>query len=340
MYRIGIVGAGIRGKMYAQTIQQDQYAELVAISDTYQPTLDKALELIADEKVKGFSDFREMIDTCSLDGIIVAVPDFLHHDPVIYAAEHKVNILCEKPFSTDVKECEEMLAAVKKNGVVCMVAFENRWNEPMVAMKNYIDTGALGDIINVNARLNDKILVPTDMLKWSKGSSVGWFLFPHLLDLIMWYNGGKKVKQVYAVGTKKVLTRMGLDIYDSIQATVTFEDDTNATMTSSWVLPNSMALTYDLKMEIIGEKSTAYINTHDQCVTTYSDHVENLHSIGTPIDGLLIGNSNFMTHHFINVLRGAVTLEATAEKGVYNTKVIAAIHESAAAGGKVIRIEE
>ena len=161
MYRIGIVGAGIRGKMYAQTIRQDQYATLVAISDTCQSTLDKALELTGDDQVKGFTDYKEMIDTCSLDGIIVAVPDFLHHDPVIYAAEHKVNILCEKPFSTDVKECEEMLAAVKKNDVVCMVAFENRWNEPMVAMKNYVDTGALGDIINVNARLNDKILVPT-----------------------------------------------------------------------------------------------------------------------------------------------------------------------------------
>ncbi len=111
MYRIGIVGAGIRGKMYAQTIQQDQYAELVAISDTFQPALDKTLELIGDEKVKGFGDFKEMIDTCDLDGVIVAVPDFLHHDPVIYAAQHKVNILCEKPFSTDVKECEEMLAA-------------------------------------------------------------------------------------------------------------------------------------------------------------------------------------------------------------------------------------
>ena len=337
MIRVGVIGAGIRGRMYSETLLQNAYAELVAVSDTSAGAIERIKSMLPDT-VKFYSDFKEMIDKESLDAVFVAVPDFLHHDPVIYAAEHGLNILCEKPFSTDLNECMEMQAAIDKAGVKCMVAFENRWNMPMVAMKQKIDEGVLGDIVNVNARLNDKIFVPTEMLKWSKGSSVGWFLFPHVLDLIMWFNGGKKVKQVYAVGTKKVLASMGLDIYDSMQATVTFEDDTSATMTSSWILPNSLALTYDLKMEIIGEKSTAYLNTYDQCAQVFSDKAENLHSLGTPIDGTLTGNSNFMTHHFINVLRGTAELDADSKKGVYNTKVICAIHESAAAGGKVITL--
>lgn len=334
MIKVGIIGFGLRGKMFLDTVNQDPRAQGVAVADCLEKNLAIARERY---RVKAFSDFREMIDTCELDAVIVATPDFLHRDPVVYAAEKKLSILVEKPFSTDEKECGEMLEAIERNGVRCMVAFENRWNLPILAVKNQIDSGALGDILTINARLNNRITSPTEGLAWSKSSSVGWFLFPHILDMILWYNGGKKVKQLYAVGVKKKLKSMGFDIYDSLQATLTFEDDTTATLSSCWVLPKSLAMGYDLKLEIVGFDSAAYVNTHDQCVRYLDDGgVSNLHTLSTAVDGFLTACPCFMTHHFIDLIHRNEQPEADARMGAYNTKIICAIHRSADEGGKLI----
>ncbi|MDY0393765.1 Gfo/Idh/MocA family oxidoreductase [Virgibacillus halophilus] len=154
---------------------------------------------------------------------------------------------------------------LNKGGVKCLVGFENRWNSPFVAVKEAVDNKDLGEIITLNSRLNDTIYVPTKMLKWSTNSSPGWFLLSHSIDLACWLKNMKPTK-VFAVGTRKKLVSMGIDTYDSIQATITFSDDTHATFTSSWILPESMPLLYDFKYEIIGEDGSLYVDLQDQMV--------------------------------------------------------------------------
>lgn len=328
MIKIGIIGMGIRGTMFASTVNENAYAEVAAVAEYNEDTLKAAADRF---RVPGYQDYRKMINEVEMDGIIVSTPDFLHKDAVICAANKGIDILCEKPFSTSVKECEEMIEAIRKNHVKCMVAFENRWNSPIVAAKNTIDSGAVGEILNINARLNDTIFVPTELLKWSKGSSVGWFLFPHLVDMISWFSG-KTVDSVYAVGTKKKLVSLGLDIYDTIQATLNFTDGTHSTLSSSWVLPNSMPLIYDLKMEIIGTDGALYVDTYDQMVKLGSDRYSHVHTLGTPINGMATGNSNFMLHAFVDCLRSDAAPDANEAAGLVNTKIVEAIHQSVETG--------
>jgi predicted dehydrogenase len=333
MIRIGIIGMGIRGTMYADTVRENSFAEVAAISEYNEDTLRAAMDKYG---VPGYKDCFKMMDEAELDAVVVATPDFLHRDAVIYAADKGLDILCEKPFSTSVTECEEMVAAIEKNQVKCLVAFENRWNSPVVAAKNTIDNGGVGEVLNVNARLNDTIFVPTELLKWSKGSSVGWFLFPHLVDMIYWFSG-KTVESVYGVGTKKKLISMGIDLYDTIQATLNYTDGTHSTMTSSWVLPNSMPLIYDMKLEIIGTDGALYIDTNDQMVRHGSDRYTHLHTLGTPINNMATGNSNYMLHYFIDCIRNNVVPEADHAVGLANTKIVEAIHKSVETG-EVVKV--
>jgi len=334
MVKIGIIGMGIRGTMFASTINENAYAEIAAVSEYNEDTLKSAKEKF---NVPGYQDYYKMIDEVDMDGIIVSTPDFLHKDAVIYAANKGIDILCEKPFSTSVKECGEMVEAIQKNKVKCMVAFENRWNSPVVAAKNTIESGAIGEILNVNARLNDTIFVPTELLKWSKGSSVGWFLFPHLVDMISWFSG-KTVGSVYAVGTKKKLVSMGIDIYDTIQATLNFTDGTHSTLSSSWVLPNSMPLIYDMKMEIIGTDGALYVDTYDQMVRLGSDRFSHVHTLGTSINGMATGNSNFMLHSFVDCIRKDIKPDSNEAAGLINTRIVEAIHQSVETG-QIVKLD-
>ena len=333
MIKIGIIGMGIRGTMFADTIGQNHYAEVAAFSEYN----DQVLEQVkASYPVPAYKDFKEMIDQEELDAVIVATPDFLHKEAVVYAADHGLHILCEKPFSTSSAECEEMVAAIQKNKVKCMVAFENHWNLPYVNAKQQMET--IGKVLNVNARLNDTIFVPTELLPWGPKSTVGWFLFPHMVDMISWLSGDKEVDSVYGVGTKQKLASMGLDTYDTIQTVLNYKDGTHATISSSWVLPSAMPLIYDNKMEIIGENGALYIDTNDQMLRMgTADAFTHPHTLGTRVNGMDTGGANFMLHHFVDCLRNDQPIEANEEAGLLNTRIVEAIHQSVETG-QVVKV--
>jgi predicted dehydrogenase len=328
MIKFGIVGMGIRGTLFADTIRQNPYAELIAVTDVSETNLQKAVN---DYGVHGYADAADMIRREPLDAIVIATPDFLHKQPVLLAAERGIHMMVEKPFTTSVEEAEAMRDAVAKAGVKCMVALENRWNSPFVAVKQSVDSGEIGNIVTLNSRLNDTIYVPTRMLKWASRSSPGWFLLPHVADIACWLKGVRPTV-AYAVGTKKKLAAIGLDTYDSIQAIVSFEDGTHAAFTTSWILPESMPLIYDFKYEIIGERGALYVDLADQMVRRAADDYRHLHTLGMPIDGRLTSAPSHMLNSFIDNIRLDTKPAATEEDGLLNTRVVDAIHRSIISG--------
>ncbi|MFC4598720.1 Gfo/Idh/MocA family protein [Cohnella hongkongensis] len=327
--QFGIVGMGIRGKLFADTLLQNPYAQLTAVSDAFPSTLAQCVEKYG---VPGYADVKEMLDKEQLDALVIATPDFLHREPVLLAAERGLHFMVEKPFSTRVEEAEEMHEAVVRSGVKCMVAFENRWNSPFVAVKEAVRSGELGSLLTMNARLNDTIYVPTQMLKWSKGSSPGWFLLPHAADIALWLKPEAAPVSVYAVGTKKKLAGMGIDTYDSIQSVVSFDDGTNAAFTTSWVLPESMPLIYDFKYEIIGDQGALYVDLADQMVRHAGGTYRHVHTLGTPINGQFTSAPSYMLNAFVDHVRMDTAPEAGSAVGLLNTRLIDAIHRSAASG--------
>lgn len=329
MIKFGIVGMGIRGNMFADTLGQNPYAKLTAVSDAYEATLKASMDKYG---VPGYLNVEEMIASEGLDAIIIATPDFLHKKPVMLAAQQGIHIMVEKPFSTSVEEAEEMYTAVEKAGIKCLVAFENRWNSPFVAVKEAVQNGDIGNILTINTRLNDTIYVPTQMLKWAGESTPGWFLFPHATDIALWLKNGVVPVSVYAVGTKKKLIGMGIDTYDSMQTIVSFDDDTHATFTTSWILPESMPLIYDFKVEIIGEDGALYVDLSDQMVRKSGNVYSHVHTLGTPINGQYTAAPNYMLHSFVDHIRLDTMPESGAAAGLLNTKLVHAIHRSALSG--------
>lgn len=324
MIRFGIVGMGIRGKLFANTIKENQFAEVVAVCDSSEGAR-KSAELVYG--VKAYKNYTEMFADCELDAAIIATPDFLHKDAVVAAAKCVKNLMIEKPLSTSVDECEEMCAAIKHNKVRCLIAFENRWNLAWLAIKNRIDAGDTGDILQMSAKLCNTIYVPTKMLSWAGRSTPGWFLFPHIIDMSLWLSG-KTVKTVYASGSKKKLLSMGIDTYDAIQALVTFSDGTSAQFSTTWVLPTGMPVIADLKFDIVGEKDAIFVDMAPQMVQQISDRFDYMRVLGTPINGRLNAPPCHMLNAFVDNIRMDTKPIATEDDGLINTTIIAAIHES------------
>jgi predicted dehydrogenase len=331
MIRIGILGMGIRGEMYAQGIAQNSDATLVGISDINRSTLETSEQKLG---VPGYLEFTDLLDKRKPDAVIICTPDYAHHTPAITAAKRKIHILIEKPLANSQAEAAQIVDAVRSNNIICQIAFENRWNPPFVQLKNAVDSKELGDITLVSAKLNDTIWVPTQMISWANKTTVGWFLLPHVLDLAMWLSG-KIPNKVYAVANKGVLTTLGIDTYDTICTIISFKDGMQAAIENSWVLPESTPAVYDFRFSILGEKGSMQVNSQDQMVHKFTDKFTYPGSLYLDIYGQARGFPLYMLDSFVAcVLEGKEPI-ATVEEGYLVTKAVEAVHHSIESGNPI-----
>ncbi|MFH1963967.1 MAG: Gfo/Idh/MocA family oxidoreductase [Acidobacteriota bacterium] len=326
MIKVGIIGMGIRGNLYAETIKYNTFAELTAFAEGSPERLQAAKD-----KYKGaaYEDYDRMLEAEELDIVIVALPDHLHKDAVIKAASAGCNLLIEKPLATSYEDAKEMVKVIKTAGVKALVGYENRWSPVFITAKEIVAAGELSDIQMIQAKLNDSIFVPTKMLSWAAGSSVGWFLLPHTVDLALWLSG-KKATAVHAVGQKKVLTGMGIDTWDSITATVEFEGGMVGTFSSSWIYPESIPLIYDMRFEVLGSDGALEVDLRDQNIHKMTNRYSHPPTLGRDIYGKPLGFAAEMLHTFIDNVKDGTEPIVDLEDALHGVNVVDCIHKAAA----------
>ena len=101
-----------------------------------------------------FADYRELFDKNDIDLVVNASYSQMHYDITKDLIEHGKNVLTEKPFARNTYECETLINAAKKHGVVLAV-FHNTQPAPFYlhALK-LIKDGTLGDVKQVSIRYN------------------------------------------------------------------------------------------------------------------------------------------------------------------------------------------
>lgn len=325
MHRIGIVGAGTMGTRQAQMLSSkllSPRAKLVGVCDT---SLKRAKALAKSYEVPAYDDLERFLKTEKPDAIYIAVPDDLHREPVITAAKHKVPILVEKPLATTTEDAAAIVKAIKAAGIVAEVNFSNRWNPPFIAAHDSIKSGKIGEVVTINARLSNRVSLPTKLLSWAGSTTAGWFLLSHTIDLATWLSG-KKAVSVYANGVKKKLLAMGVPTYDYIHAIVRYEDGTDSMFETVWMLPDGTPAPIDFKYQIIGSEGAIHINTQDQTIQVTTQE---------RLDNVLIlqwGIPRF--HSFLDTLEGG-PIGVSVEDGLENTRILVAMHRSLETGKPV-----
>lgn len=123
--RAGIVGCGGISRSHATAYANLKDVELVALCDI-QPA---ALNARADEYAVSnrYTDFQEMFEKETLDVVSVCTHAPLHAPVAIAAAEAGINVLSEKPLSTDLETADQMIAACKAAGVRLAVSHQYRF---------------------------------------------------------------------------------------------------------------------------------------------------------------------------------------------------------------------
>jgi predicted dehydrogenase len=113
--RAGIIGSGGRSGAHAFAYKEFGNTEIVAFCDVVE---ERAASRAKEFDAKAvYTDYRDLINSKSVDVISICSPNETHAEVAIMAAEAGIHVLCEKPMGQSLKECDDMIAAAEKNGV-------------------------------------------------------------------------------------------------------------------------------------------------------------------------------------------------------------------------------
>ena len=117
--QLGLIGIGRWGQNYLRTIRNSSDIQLRRVAGrSHQYSL-----LEDDPGIKFTSDWREVCDDDSLDGVIVATTPSTHYDIVRRALNTGLPILVEKPLTCSLKGCEDLRDHSEHKKIFCMVNF-------------------------------------------------------------------------------------------------------------------------------------------------------------------------------------------------------------------------
>lgn len=100
---------------------------------------------------KAYGSYEELLADPEIEAVYIALPNSLHKEWVIKAAQAGKHILCEKPLAPTAQDVKEMICAAKENNVLLMEAFAYLHNPLITAVKTELQEGAIGDIAYMEA---------------------------------------------------------------------------------------------------------------------------------------------------------------------------------------------
>jgi UDP-N-acetyl-2-amino-2-deoxyglucuronate dehydrogenase len=135
------------GKTYAECLTKyNKRTKLVAIFGG-----SRASGLAAAYGVEHVGSLEELVNRSDVDAVAVATPPGYHLEHVISAAEHGKHVMVEKPMAPTHEQCEEMVRACRKAGVVLEVFQSERWRSTNATAKRTILDGTLGRVRMIRA---------------------------------------------------------------------------------------------------------------------------------------------------------------------------------------------
>ena len=368
-FRIGMIGYGFMGRAHSNA-----YCKVGNFFDLeYEPILQAACAR-NEESVKAFADnwgyasietdWRKLLERDDIDAVDICVPNNLHKEMAIAAAEAGKIILCEKPLSMNTAEGEEMCAAVEKAGVANMVWYNYRRVPAVTLAKQIIDEGRLGRVFHYRANFLQDWTISADLPQggaalWrldveAAGSGVTGDLLAHCIDTAIWLNG--PIKSVTAMTETFIKERthqltgevkaVGID--DAAALLCRFENGSLGLFESTRYARGHKAL---YTLEINGEHASMQWDLEDLHRLQYFDHSDDsivrgwrdVHvSDGDQpymgnwwVPGLQIGYEHSFVHAVADFLKGLASGEPagpTFRDSLETQKVCDAILKSAKEG--------
>lgn len=213
---------------------------------------------------KWYTDAQELIDDPAINAIYIATPPSSHATFAIMAMRAGKPCYVEKPLASSYEDCVRINRISMQTGVPCFVAYYRRYLPYFQKVKQIVDSGTLGKVINVQIRFS---VPPRDLdyramrtLPWRLQPDIsggGYFydLAPHQLDLLQEMFGVITRAHGYPANRAHLY-----EAEDTISAAFIFESGIPGS--GSWCFVGHDSAKED-RIEIIGEKGTLAFSVYN-----------------------------------------------------------------------------
>ncbi len=194
--RLGIIGYGYMGGAHHANILRGDCPEITvtAAADIDPEKLTQAKK--ADSEIACFATAEELMDSGTVDAVLIAVPHYDHPRYAIEAMRRGLHVMVEKPAGVYTAQVREMNDAAKDANVVFGMMFNQRTNYIYRTMREIIQSGKYGELRRTNWIITDwyrpqAYYSSADWrATWScEGGGVLLNQAPHQIDLWQWICG-------------------------------------------------------------------------------------------------------------------------------------------------------
>jgi predicted dehydrogenase len=329
--KFALIGCGRIAQRHAEHIQKN--GELVAVCDI---VAEKADALAAKYGAKSYPSVSAMLAAAKeMDVVSICSPNGLHAEHSIQCLRAGVHVLCEKPMAISVHDCGEMIKAAEKSNRRLFIIKQNRFNPPVVAVKEAIEKGILGKIHSVQLscfwnRNEDYYQNSWKGTKILDGGTL-YTQFSHFVDLLYWLVGDVKRVQAY-LGN---FAHQNIIEFEDTGAVI-LEFYNGAIGTLNYTV-NSYGKNMEGSLTIFAERGTVKIGGQ------YLNELEYQNIEGYRIENLPQGNTanNYGTYqgsmsnhdkvyeNVVDVLRNGAAISTNSFEGLKTVEIIDKIYQSA-----------
>jgi predicted dehydrogenase len=173
--RIGVIGYGYWGPNIARNLLGLENARLAMVCDKSEPALKRAAR--ACPQVHLTTDFSEVLRSPNVDAVAVVTPVWTHYELAKAALENGKHVFVEKPFTSSVRQAEELIELAARRNLQIMVDHTFLFSGAVRKIREIIEAGTLGPLYYFDSTRVNLGLFQHDV-------SVVWDLAPHDLSIM------------------------------------------------------------------------------------------------------------------------------------------------------------
>jgi len=337
--RVGIIGSGFVSNLHAEAFREVSEAELVVACSPNK----KHVETFARKWniPSAVTDFRRVMDRKDVDAVVVGIPNYLHREVVVAAAEAGKHVILEKPIAHTLEDADAMVSACKKHKVLLMYAETICFSPKYARARQLVEENAIGELYM--AKQGEKHSGPHSDWFYDVKRSGGGALMDmgcHGIEWARWMFGKRKVKSVSA-HCQLVLHKGRTKGDDNSVVILEFEGGGIAVIEDSWARHGGM----DDRVELYGTEGVIHCDLlRGSAMETYSRKgygyaVEKAGDTKgwtfTVFEEPYLYGFPHEMRHFTRCVLGKEQPMETGEDGRATLEIIYAAYESAATGKRI-----
>lgn len=144
--RYAVVGLGWFAQQAAlPAFVHAENSELVALVSDDPAKREELSKKYGIEHTYSYDEYEDCLTSGEVDAVYIALPNHLHREYTVRAANQGIHVLCEKPMAVNEQECEEMIKAANDNGVKLMIAYRLHLEPANLEAIEIIRSGQIGE---------------------------------------------------------------------------------------------------------------------------------------------------------------------------------------------------